>query len=98
MLKLPQQVIFVNCIPFEIQLTKEATSTNKSAYIRARIEPSLKANAEAVFAQLGIIPIPTINRYKKRPFFHLALLLILPTGRAISCNQRLARHKKCLCF
>jgi hypothetical protein len=35
-----------------------------------------------------LIPIPTIHRYKNRPFFRLALLLILPIGRAITCNQR----------
>lgn len=34
---------------------------HKSAYIRARIEPDLKARAEAVFNELGVTPSQVIN-------------------------------------
>jgi glutamine amidotransferase-like uncharacterized protein len=45
-----------------------------------------------------LIPIPTINRYKNRPFFRPALLLILPIGQAIPYNQRLAGQKNVSVF
>ena len=39
---------------------------NKSAYIRARIEPSIKAKAEAVFEELGVTPSQVITMLYKQ--------------------------------
>jgi hypothetical protein len=46
----------------------------------------------------GLIPSPTINRYKNKPFSRPALLLILPIGSAITYNQRLAGQKNVSVF
>lgn len=60
----------------------------KTAYIRARIEPSLKAKAEAVFDELGITPSQVITLlYKQVSRKHeIPVDLYLPnkkTARAI---------------
>ena len=34
---------------------------NKSAYVRARVEPELKIQAETVFSELGLTPSQVIN-------------------------------------
>lgn len=39
---------------------------NKSAYIRARIEPDLKNQAEAVFHELGLTPSQVITMLYKQ--------------------------------
>ena len=61
---------------------------SKSAYIRARIEPSLKAKAEKVFRELGITPSQVISMlYKQVSRKHeIPLELCLPnkkTAKAI---------------
>jgi len=60
----------------------------KSAYIRARIEPSLKAKAEGVFHELGMTPSQVITMlYKQVSRKHeIPLDLCLPntkTAKAI---------------
>lgn len=61
---------------------------SKSAYIRARIEPDLKAKAEAIFGEFGITPSQVITMlYKQVSRKHaIPLDLCLPnrkTARAI---------------
>ena len=61
---------------------------NKSAYIRARIEPDLKAKAESIFHELGVTPSQVITMlYKQVSRKHeIPLDLHLPndeTARAI---------------
>lgn len=40
--------------------------TNKSAFIRARVEPKLKIHAEHILDELGITPTQAINMLYKR--------------------------------
>lgn len=61
---------------------------SKSAYIRARIEPDLKMNAEAIFNELGVTPTQVITMLYKQVArkHHLPFDLHLPndvTARAI---------------
>jgi DNA-damage-inducible protein J len=39
---------------------------SKSAYVRARIEPSLKIGAEAIFNELGVTPTQVITMLYKQ--------------------------------
>lgn len=61
---------------------------SKSAYIRARIEPDIKAKAEAVFDELGVTPSQVITMLYKQVLRKHALPLELglpnpKTARAI---------------
>lgn len=40
--------------------------TTKTAFVRARIEPSIKKKAETVLAQIGISPSEAINVFYRR--------------------------------
>jgi hypothetical protein len=58
----------------------------------------IRESLRLIHACDGVIPILTNNFYKNRPFFRLALLLILPIAMTITCNQRLARLKNISVF
>lgn len=68
---------------------------SKSAYIRARIEPDIKAKAEAVFHELGITPSQVITMlYKQVLRKHtLPLELQLPNAKTTAAIKEARKGK-----
>jgi len=68
---------------------------NKSAYIRARIEPNLKEKAEIVFNELGITPSQVITMlYKQVSRKHsIPLDLYLPNKETVRAIEEARKGK-----
>jgi len=68
---------------------------SKSAYIRARIEPELKVEAEAIFTELGMTPTQVISMLYKQVIrkHEIPLDLDLPNRKTAKAIEEARKGK-----
>ena len=60
------KLISLTCIPFEIHCTYMQTAAKKTAFIRTRVRPKIKKDAERVFDRLGISTTDAVSVFLRQ--------------------------------